>query len=142
MAASDSESEFRVTDRRRRAEATEPVPPAAPDAASRTAEEPARRPSAPAPPGGGNRHAGSGERTLEGLFLMLASSAVVALGETADPATGQPRRDPGAASEVIDLLVLLREKTEGHRTPRESQLLEELIYDLQLRYVAAMKPRL
>jgi hypothetical protein len=73
---------------------------------------------------------------------MLASSAVVALGETADPATGQARRDPGAASEVIDLLVLLREKTEGHRTPRESQLLEELIYDLQLRYVAAMKPRL
>jgi hypothetical protein len=139
MAASDSESDFRVTDRRRRAEATEPAPPAPSHASSTRAEEPPRDPSPPL--GGGSRPAGPAERTLEGLFLTLASSAVVALGEVADP-TGQARRDPGAASNVIDLLVLLREKTEGHRTPRESKLLEELIYDLQLRYVAAMKPRL
>jgi hypothetical protein len=73
---------------------------------------------------------------------MLASSAMVALGEGADPETGQARKDPAAAAGAIDLLVLLREKTEGNRTPRETQLLAELIYDLQLRYVAATKPRL
>jgi hypothetical protein len=74
---------------------------------------------------------------------MLATSALVALGQAADPLTGQGHdKDPGAAADAIDLLVLLREKTEGHRSPREARLLDELIYDLQLRYVAATTPRL
>ena len=57
------------------------------------------------------------------------------------PATGQVRVDPAMAAESIDLLLLLREKTEGNRTPEETQLLDELIYDLQLRYVAATQRR-
>jgi hypothetical protein len=48
-------------------------------------------------------------------------------------------RDLGQAAELIDLLLLLREKTEGNRSPEETQVLEELMYDLQLRYVAATK---
>jgi hypothetical protein len=63
----------------------------------------------------------------------------MALGEAVDPSTGQAHHDPAMAAEVIDLLMLLREKTEGHRTAAESQLLDELIYDLQIRYVAATR---
>lgn len=125
MAESGAESEFRISDRRRRVEESEPAP--SPPAADVQAGP---RPTAEARP------------SLEGLFVMLASSAMVALGEGADPETGQARKDPAAAAGAIDLLVLLREKTEGNRTPRETQLLAELIYDLQLRYVAATKPRL
>jgi hypothetical protein len=33
----------------------------------------------------------------------------------------------------------LREKTESHRTAEETQVLDELVYDLQLRYVEATK---
>ena len=72
---------------------------------------------------------------------MLGSSAVVALGDAPDPGTGQGRRDPAAAADVIDLLVLLREKTQGNRSERETQIIEGLIYDLQLRYVAATNPK-
>ena len=50
---------------------------------------------------------------------------------------GQLVRDPQQAAELIDTLMLLREKTEGHRTAEESQALDELIYDLHLRYVNA-----
>ena len=142
MVGSESESEFRVTDRRRRAEGREPASTAAPDVWPRPADEAPAEPSTPNPPEGRRGPPQTGERSLQGLFLMLASSAVVALGEAADPTTGQVRQDPGAASQAIDLLVLLREKTEGHRSPGESRLLEELIYDLQLRYVTVMKPRL
>lgn len=144
MAESGPDGEFRVTDRRRRVEADEPtLPPPRAEVPRRAVEEPPPRPAQPEPPGPqGTRPADVGERSLEGLFVMLASSAVVALGEAADPMTGQVRRDPAAAANAIDLLVLLRERTEGNRTPRETRLLEELIYDLQLRYVAAMKPRL
>jgi Domain of unknown function (DUF1844) len=124
MAADDSGDVFKVTDRRRRPEADDsPQPAASQDEA----------PPTPAPPGP------PAERSLAGLFMMLASSAVVALGHAPDPLTGQRQIDLVQAAEAIDLLLLLREKTEGHRSDGESRMLEELIYDLQLRYVQITK---
>ena len=161
MAENAAEGEFRVTDRRRRVEEPEPAPAlpreesVPPPAAGQKEESAPRAPqeSEAGPPGRrGEPRSGpsapvslpSGDdRGLEGLFFMLASSAVVALGQTPDPVTGQVRdKDPEAAAGAIDLLSLLRAKTDGHRTPGETRLLDELIYDLQLRYVAATKPRL
>ncbi len=137
MVGEDPGDEFRVTDRRRRAEVDQ-------SASGTTEAEPSSgEPSHNRTPGPerGARRAPAGERSLEDLFLMLASSAVVALGDAPDPATGQVRRDSAAAADVIDLLVLLREKTQGNRSERETKLIEALIYDLQLRYVAATKPK-
>ena len=70
---------------------------------------------------------------------MLAGSAAMALGEAPDPMTGQAHRDLDQAADLIDLLILLREKTEGNRSPEETQILDEIVYDLQLRYVSATK---
>jgi len=70
---------------------------------------------------------------------MLASSALANLGETADPSTGQRVVDLEQARDAVDLLVMLRTKTEGNRTPQESQLLDEILYDLQVRFVRAAK---
>jgi hypothetical protein len=70
---------------------------------------------------------------------MLASSALVNLGEATDPDTGERILDLGQAKEVIDLLSLLRLKTEGNRTEPETHLLEEILYDLQLRFVQVAK---
>jgi hypothetical protein len=121
--AEQSEEDFKVTDRRRRDD-DEPrrhdVPP------GQTA--PGRRPPAPV-----------ATRTLADLFMMLATEAVVALGDAPDPATGQPERVLPHAAEMIEILLLLRAKTEGNRTPEETQLLEDVLYDLQLRYVRATK---
>ncbi len=76
---------------------------------------------------------------------MFASSALIALGETPDPMTGQQRKDLEQAKDAIDLLLLLRAKTEGNRTEAESRLLDEIVYDLQVRFVrvakAAASPR-
>jgi hypothetical protein len=68
---------------------------------------------------------------------MLASFAAAAMDGVPDPATGQVERDPQQAAEIVDLLMLLREKTEGRRSLEESQTLDALIYDLQIRYVRA-----
>lgn len=70
--------------------------------------------------------------------MMLGSSALMALGE-ADPATGERQHDLPAAAEIIDILLLLREKTEGRRFAEETQVMDEWLYDLQLRYVSATK---
>ena len=136
--AGPEEEGFKVTDRRRRLDEDEaPAPPPvgrAPEAP--TAPTPSRpNPPVANPPGEPSR----AERDLTGLFIMLASSAAMALGEVPDPLSGEVHRDLGQAAELVDLLVLLQEKTEGHRTLEENQVLEELIYDLQLRYVAATK---
>lgn len=134
---------FRITDRRRRAsdlegESQESQPATEiPRGPSRQAPPPSHEPEpkAPEPPVGYEAQ----RRDLTGLFMMLASSAVVALGEAADPLTGEVQREPAHAAETIDLLVLLREKTEGNRTAEETQLLEAIIYDLQMRYINALK---
>jgi Domain of unknown function (DUF1844) len=81
----------------------------------------------------------SAARSLVGLFMMLATEALIALGDAPDPTTGQPRRELPQASAIIDLLTLLRDKTEGHRSTEETRTLDQVIYDLQLRYVEAVK---
>jgi Domain of unknown function (DUF1844) len=114
------EEGFKVTDRRRR----DDEEPLGRDTTPR--ETAASRPSAE-------------HRSLVDLFMMLANEAVVALGDAPDPASGQHEQILPHAAEVIDLLLLLREKTEGNRTEEETQILEQLLYDLQLRYVRATK---
>jgi hypothetical protein len=68
---------------------------------------------------------------------MFASSALVSLGEAADPVTGETRVDLDQAREAVDVLLLLRDKTHGNRSEQESRLLEEILYDLQMRFVRA-----
>ena len=126
---------FKVTDRRRRDETDEsPTLPAPPDPAA-----PAPRAAAAGSASQGPAPAPQGGPDLQGLFIMLASSALVNLGEAADPETGERVLDLEQAKEAIDLLSLLRVKTEGNRTDQESHLLEEMLYDLQLRFVRAAK---
>jgi len=139
MSPGEPEDVFKVTDRRRRSDADEPVPPSP----SGTVDEPA--PPRPSPSGTADEPAAppasapGGERSLAGLFMMLASSAVVALGQAPDPLTGERQMDLAQAADAIDLLLLLRQKTEGHRSPEENRILVELLFDLQLRYVHATK---
>jgi hypothetical protein len=63
------------------------------------------------------------------------------LGEVENPqSTGKPRRDLPLAKHTIDLLSMLQAKTKGNLTSHEDKLLESLLFDLRLRYVAAAKP--
>jgi hypothetical protein len=137
------EESFKVVDRRGREQDGEssaspsgsPAPPSvAPGPAGiepgSDAQEPGQE--APEPPG-----SAQGSVDLQGLFVMFASSALINLGEAADPATGERVIDLEQAKDAIDLLLLLREKTAGNRTEHESRLLEQILYDVQMRYVRA-----
>jgi hypothetical protein len=121
MPADSPEEGFRVTDRRRRSD----------DVGRETASAAPSEPLPPPPP--------EPARDLTGLFVMFASSALIAMGESPDPLTGRTETDLTQAAEAIDTLMLLREKTEGNRTPEEDQLLGQVLYDLQLRFVRATK---
>lgn len=128
------EEPFKVTDRRGRAKDADPADS---DAVSSPESRPATGSAETVSTGRASqaRSSRAAAPDLQGLFVMFASSALISLGEAADPATGAMRVDLQQAQEAIDLLILLRDKTAGNRTDQESRLLEEILYDLQLRFV-------
>jgi uncharacterized protein DUF1844 len=76
------------------------------------------------------------------FVLSLGSSALVHLGDTPHPETGEPApANLPLAKQTIDILVMLREKTKGNLTAEEEQFLEHLLTDLRLRYVERAAPK-
>jgi hypothetical protein len=72
------------------------------------------------------------------FMLSLATTAAVHFGDIADPSTGQ-RMEPNlvGAAQMIEIIAMLQEKTAGNLTEPEAKLLEDLLYELRLRFVDA-----
>jgi hypothetical protein len=68
--------------------------------------------------------------------LSLGSSALMHLGDAPNPETSKLEVNLLLAKQTIDLLGMLEEKTKGNLTADEEKLLEHLLYDLRLRFVA------
>lgn len=66
--------------------------------------------------------------------------AAVQFGDLPDPATGQPV-EPNivAAGHVVEVIAMLQEKTAGNLSRDESKLLDDLLYELRMRFVEAQK---
>lgn len=72
------------------------------------------------------------------FVISLASSAAIHFGDLPDPVTGQPAEaNLDGASQMIEILALLEQKTRGNLTAEERQLLEQVLYELRMRFVAA-----
>jgi len=70
------------------------------------------------------------------LINAMAQPALLFLGEIPHPGTGQPAVDPEKAKLQIDMLELIRVKTRGNLSPQEESLLEQVLYQLRMLYVA------
>jgi hypothetical protein len=76
------------------------------------------------------------ELTFSTFVLSLATTAAVHFGDLGDVESGEKRQpDLEAARQMIDILGLLQQKTDGNLTPEESQLLEQVLYELRMRFV-------
>jgi Domain of unknown function (DUF1844) len=72
------------------------------------------------------------------FVLSLAHTAAVHFGDIPDPVTGQQgSANLPAAQQMIDILSLLEAKTRGNLTAEERQFLEQVLYELRLRFVEA-----
>ena len=78
--------------------------------------------------------------TFTGFILSLATTAAVHFGDIADPTTGE-RATPNlvAAAQMIELIALLQEKTRGNLIEPEERLVDDLLYELRLRFVQAQQ---
>ena len=70
------------------------------------------------------------------FVLSLAHTAAVHFGDVPDPVSGaKAEANLPAAQQMIDILALLEAKTRGNLTAEERQLLEQVLFELRLRYV-------
>jgi len=70
------------------------------------------------------------------LINAMAEPALLFLGEIRPPGSGEPEVDLGRARIQIDMLDLLRVKCRGNLTPEEEGLLDRILYQLRMLYVA------
>jgi hypothetical protein len=74
--------------------------------------------------------------TFLDFIVSLARTAAIHFGDVEDPQTGQalPPNLP-AAAQMIEVIAMLQERTKGNLTEPEDQILEDLLYELRMRYV-------
>ncbi len=73
------------------------------------------------------------------FILSLATTAMVHLGEMRDPATRERQKNLAAAKQMVDLLDMLKKKTEGNRTAEENRLLDDILYELRMKILSENK---
>lgn len=78
--------------------------------------------------------------TFSGFILSLATTAAVHFGDIADPNTGEPV-EPNlmAAAQMIEIIAMLQEKTKGNLIEPEERLVDDLLYELRMRFVQAQQ---
>lgn len=70
------------------------------------------------------------------IFISsLGMQALMGLGEITNPIDKKKEVNLDQAKYTIDVLQVLKEKTEGNRTEEEGKILEGLLYELRLKYV-------
>jgi hypothetical protein len=75
------------------------------------------------------------EVNFASFIFSLSTTAMYHFGDFPDPVTKETRQNLAAAKQTIDLLSILKAKTEGNLTADEKQLLEGILYELRLRFV-------
>ena len=74
------------------------------------------------------------------FVLSLASTAAIHFGDLPDPVSGERTAlNLDGAAQMIEILSLLDQKTRGNLTAEERQMLEQLLYELRMRFVEASR---
>jgi len=74
------------------------------------------------------------DQLLMQLIYMFHTSAMQGLGEIADP-TGKVNRNLEYVSQTIDLMEMLKVKTNGNVTDEIEKVLDEMLSELNIKYL-------
>lgn len=141
MPESDSTARKRVDEdwkERIEQEQSQPPPapagaPEAPHAGAPTVDMPSAEPAAGS---ARTQETGPVEARFDVFVSGLSMEALIGLGDLPHPTTKKRAVNLPQAKYLIDLLGILEEKTRGNLTGEESQLLQDLLYQLRMRYLA------
>ncbi len=73
------------------------------------------------------------------FVISLSTQALMHLGEIPNPLSGKEERDVPVAKQMIDILAMLQDKTRGNLNAGETKLIEDILFDLRMKYVEAVK---
>ena len=77
------------------------------------------------------------------LFVQLVATfqfaAMQQMGKIASPVSGKIERDLEQAKTSIDIVEMLGRKSEGHRSQRENEFLDKVLFELRMNYVDEVK---
>lgn len=78
--------------------------------------------------------------TFIAFVLSLAHTAAIHLGDLVPPGE-KPPAEPylEGAAQMIEILELLQDKTRGNLTAEERSVLEQVLYELRMRFIEASK---
>ena len=72
------------------------------------------------------------------FVLSLASTAAIHFGDLPDPVSGeQAELNLDGAAQMIEILALMEQKTRGNLTAEEREVLNQVLYELRMRFVEA-----
>ena len=116
--------------------------------ARKDAPEESDRPTRSAPQSqaiGGGAEEAPREPSLDINFstfvISLSTQALMHLGEIANPLSGKVETDVPVAKQMIDIIGMLKDKTRGNLNASEDRLMEDILFDLRMKYVEAVKKR-
>ncbi len=69
------------------------------------------------------------------FILSLSTSALVHLGELPDPMTNKKEINLQLAKQTISIIEMLKEKTKGNLSGEEEELINNVLYDVRLKYI-------
>ena len=80
------------------------------------------------------------ELNFSTFILSLSTSVLVHLGELPDPITNERNVSLPLAKQTISIIEILQQKTRGNLTADEERLIEDILFDLRMKYVCIVKP--
>ncbi len=134
MTKEEEDSGFKVTDRRLfredgeiRQETPPPEPPKEKAEPFKVAESEPSNQEAP----------GTGARIdFPSYVLSYYTQGLVLLGEVPNPYTNKKEEDLQSARHTVDILTILQEKTRGNLSKEEDELLDSVLYELRMKFMA------
>jgi hypothetical protein len=134
MTKEQEEQGFKVTDKRG---LQEDGVAKAPEAADKTEEQPDKNSSS----GTSDlrpEQEGSEQPPIDfpSYLLSYYTQGLVLLGEVPNPYTNKKEEDMEAARHTVDILSMLEQKTRGNLSKEEQQLLESVLYELRMKFMA------
>lgn len=74
------------------------------------------------------------------LLSTLATQVMSALGQMPDPVDGKARINKPLAKHLVDTIAMLEEKTKGNLNEDEAQMMDTLLHEVRMIYVAVKAP--
>ncbi len=131
--ADTEETGFVIRDKRGQAR-DESVSGAVRDEAVSPSPSPSSSATLPPSPDSGPPQAGQ-PLSFSSFVFSLGTSALMLMGEQLSPDQPSPTVNLPQAKEIIDILAILENKTQGNLTEDEAAIMRDLLYTLQMKYV-------